>query len=907
MTKIKFNRFLALASTLTLISGSQAVYAQNDQIEEVVVTGFKASLQNSVDIKRSSDSLVEAVSAEDIGKLPDRSIAESLSRLPGLAMQRVNGRAQIISIRGMGPDFNTTLLNGRQQVNTGDNRSVEFDQYPSEFITSAVVYKTPDASVIGQGIGGTVDMQTIKPLDHGKRALVVSGSYEWNSENALNSDADDKGHRATVSWVDQNDDGTFGYALGFSTMDSPTQIQHFNAWGYAEYEDDNGNYVGDVLGGAKPFVQSVALKRDSYMGAFQFKPSDNYSTQLDVFYSDFEEDNIKRGIELPLAVWGDATLRDGYTVRDGIISEGYFDDVRGVIRSDGEFRKAKMIAAGWNQQFQLSDAWSLETDLSYSKAEREDKIFESYSAYVGANDSLKFTRTNKGFKFDSSLDYLDTSNIKLGNLQSWGGSFVEGNQMGYYKEPNIDDELTQFRINATRELNGPISSIEFGINYDEREKRKSTLPEAYLDFGGDLYADLPSKTFKTDLSFLGFTAITGYDPLGPINDGTYRLISGEENSSVADKEWTVKEEILTAYVKFGIDTEVAGLPLRGNFGVQYVDSDQSSSAWAAQGATSPLDPANGNFERHAINDGITYSDWLPSLNLNLHLTDNDVIRMGVARTLTRSRMDDLRASSSYSLSTQSEKLNETSDINNSPWSAGGGNARLKPWISDNYDLAYEHYFDDNLGVFTLQAFYKELDTFVYQRSAVYDFTNVPHDPLFQPKMFLGFASQPVNGEGGIVKGAEASATLMGELVSDALSGFGMTLSASYTESNIKTDFDNGELPGLSRNVQGATVFYESENGFSARVSANYRSKFLGELAGFDAERNQRMVKDQTTVDAQISYEFLSGSLEGLTVSLEGINLTDEPMVTYSGTNTGRIVDYDAYGSTYSVRLNYKFF
>jgi iron complex outermembrane receptor protein len=275
--------------------------------------------------------------------------------------------------------------------------------------------------------------------------------------------------------------------------------------------------------------------------------------------------------------------------------------------------------------------------------------------------------------------------------------------------------------------------------------------------------------------------------------------------------------------------------------------------------------------------------------------------------LTRSRMDDLRASQGFSLSTQSEKLNETSDINNSPWSAGGGNAKLKPWISDNFDLAYEHYFDDGLGVFTVQGFYKELDTFVYQRNAVYDFSNIPHDPAFQPQMYLGYSSQPVNGEGGIVKGAEVSATLMGELFAEQLSGFGVTLSASYTESNIKTDFDNGELPGLSRNVQGATFFYENESGFSARVSANYRSEFLGELAGFDAQRNQRMVKDQTTVDAQISYEFLSGSLEGMTVSLEGINLTDEPMVTYSGTNTGRIVDFDSYGSTYAVRVNYKFF
>ena len=144
------------------------------EVEEVIVTGLRRGLADSISIKRNETSIVEAVSAEDIGKLPDVSIAESIARLPGLAAQRVNGRAQVISIRGLAPDFTTTLLNGRQQASSGDNRAVEFDQYPSELLSGVVVYKTPDAEISGMGLSGTADLRTVRPLEFGDRAVAVN-------------------------------------------------------------------------------------------------------------------------------------------------------------------------------------------------------------------------------------------------------------------------------------------------------------------------------------------------------------------------------------------------------------------------------------------------------------------------------------------------------------------------------------------------------------------------------------------------------------------------------------------------------------------------------------------------------------------------------------------------------------
>src|SRR3954454_15453478 len=163
----------------------------------IVVTGIRRSLQDSIQIKRNSASVVEAVSAEEIGKLPDVSIAESIARLPGVAAQRVGGRAEIVSIRGFSPDFTTVLLNGRQQASSGFNRAVEFDQYPSELMGSVVVYKTPDASISGMGLAGTVDLRTIRPIEYGKRAIAVNLRGQYDEGGGRNKDFSKYGWRGS--------------------------------------------------------------------------------------------------------------------------------------------------------------------------------------------------------------------------------------------------------------------------------------------------------------------------------------------------------------------------------------------------------------------------------------------------------------------------------------------------------------------------------------------------------------------------------------------------------------------------------------------------------------------------------------------------------------------------------------
>ena len=225
----------ALPGAMMLPSVALAQDASEEVMEEIITTGFRGSLRDAMLMKQNSESIVEAITAEDIGKLPDASIAESMARLPGLTAQRLNGRGQQISIRGLGPDFTTALLNGREQVTTGDNRGVEFDQYPSELLSGVTVYKTPDASLIGAGLAGTADLKTIRPLAYGKRALHGNVRYEWTEYDALNAGSDDDGYRYTLTYVDQFADDTVGIAIGIADMSNPGQEERFNSWGISDH------------------------------------------------------------------------------------------------------------------------------------------------------------------------------------------------------------------------------------------------------------------------------------------------------------------------------------------------------------------------------------------------------------------------------------------------------------------------------------------------------------------------------------------------------------------------------------------------------------------------------------------------------------------------------------------------
>lgn len=857
--------------------------------EEVVVTGIRRGLMNSVDIKGTSTSIVEAISAEDIGKLPDVSITDSLARLPGVTAQRLNGRSQVLSVRGLGPDFTTALLNGRPQVSSGDNRGVEFDQYPSEMISQAIVYKTPDATLMGQGLAGTVDMQTIRPLAYGKQALVVNARYIWNDIDALNDDASDDGWRGSFTYVDQFMDDTFGVAFGIAYADTPTQSERYNAWGYP---DVDGNAV---IGGAKPFAQSNELERTGIIGTLEWQVSDRINTSLDLYYTDFQETQYLRGIELPLQ-WSSAQLQPGYQVDDGLITSGTFTNVKGVMRNDLNQRDSELLAGGWNISWDVGESWVLTGDLSYSSMERNDVLLETYSG-TGPNGEPEFDtmgfqmRSGQGALFSSILDYTDPNLVMLTSPQGWGGDVVEGGQLGYNNSPRIEDELTMLDLRAEYEVGGDwLASVEFGVNYQTREKTK-VADEWFLALAnGATSAPLPSQTGFTDLSFIGIPGMITYDPLAAIQSGIFTQ-TRNPNADVVIKSWTVDEDISTAYAMVNFDTDVGSTMMYGNFGLQYVYTDQSSTAESATGGGDDLAlfPTSGSD---------SYGEWLPSLNLTFDFGRNNLLRFAYARTLARARMDQMRASLNWGFDTS--KVDET-DLNNSPWSGSGGNPELRPWIANAFDVSFEKYMDNGIGYVSLAAFYKDLDTWVNDAPEVYDFSGFPTGG-FDPVLNEGLVTIPQNQGGGSIYGFELAGAFDFGYFTDTLSGLGLIASASWTNSDVTVNDNEITLPGLSEDVYNLTAYYENER-FSIRASGRYRSEFLGEVSGFGAGREFRTVDEETVIDGQASW-FFGGKLTGLSLLFQVYNLTDEEFTTFSNDDDRQIIDYQQYGRTYLVGAAY---
>ncbi|WP_197412261.1 TonB-dependent receptor [Rheinheimera sp. EpRS3] len=942
MTKFKLNMLTVALATVGLSSYSiaaQETLADAEQrespaearekakaaasVEVIEIKGFRRSVAESINTKQYSNSIVDSVSAEDIGKLPDSSIAESIARLPGLSAQRLDGRASLISVRGMGGDFNTTTFNGREQVSIGDNRGVEFDLYPSEVISEVVVYKTPDASLITQGIGGTVDLRSVRPLDKSERIINANVRFEKNGLEAVNPDMDDQGKRGSIGYINQFNDGKVGVALAYAHMQSPNQEERWHAWNYDRNEDGIRR-----LGGAKPYVRSSELTRDSVLGVLEFAPNKDLHLTFDAMYVDFEDKQILRGVELPIGYGRDdgSSTIDILEERDGVATRFRANDVKGIVRNDVNFRQAELTSFGANVEYQLSD-WTLEADLSYSKADRKLWVMESYATTgrggnagqgVGDDIIVEMNDSLTGATFTPSLDYSDRALFELGAARNWGvGEVGVDGQDGNLLTPETKDEMTTFKLAANRLLeNDFFSSVEVGVNYSKREKSKVDYGE-YLRVpnyvAGDVNSTLPiaDKYYlgNVSLGYLGMGNMIAYDSLAMYHDGVYDSVV--QGDTVPDKwrgTWTVFEDIYTTYVKADISSYVFDLPLYGNVGVQYVYTDQSSDGF--QVSSRP----EGGLNIDPTTQGDSYSNVLPSLNLVLKVTDEQQLRFGAARTVARPRMDQMNSSFSYGFDRgrNNPGVFNPDDLTTSPWSSGSGNPSLKPIVADQFDLSYEYYYTSE-GYVAAAVFHKDIKDWVANNDTIFDFSdfNTPN-PEDVPITNLGVNTIPDNVGDAKVSGAELTAVVPFNVLTEALDGFGAVLSATFLDSEVDVKGMQQEIPGLSDKVYNFTVYYEKA-GFQFRTSMNYRSEYQGAVRNQTANLDTRTAAAETLWDAQLGYDFSESSidaLKGLSVTFQVQNITDEPFVTnFVDGETGQVIgaqDYQRYGRNFMLGFGYKF-
>lgn len=913
--------FAMLAAATPAVAQDAAATTEEDG--EIVVSGIRAAIENSLEAKRDSAGIIEVISAEDIGKLPDLSIADSLARLPGVTAQRVRGRSQQISIRGLGPDFSLALLNGREVVSSGNNRGIEFDQFPSELIGQGVVYKTPDASLAASGIAGSVDLRTIRPLDYKEALVNVSARFVYNDSGKLNPDFDDKGYRLFASYIDQNDDGTVGWYLGATHQSNPTHfISRELKTSDTRDPADRTNLTGQVRRTADgvfyPFdnprqgVVSREFERTSIAGALQFEPMDTFSLTVDAFWSDQKDSGIFRGTETPIASWSGATF--GSATGSGPFADSAtYNAVVPIVRTDTEGNESNIFAIGTNAEWEFADNLTLTLDYGYSRLDRDDIDYESYAGTgfnrSGPQDTLTFTFPKNGeYSIDTNLDYTDPGVLLLTDPGGWG-------QVGFIKQPKINDELHQLRAELEYEFDTNfVRSIQVGYLMTDRSKdfdsNENFLRASSRFVNGSLTIPAGARVGVTDTGSLGMP-ILAYDPASLLTDGTYVL------QKANDTQWVVDEKVDNAYAMLNLDADLGGMAMKGNVGVRYAKTRQRSLGTVSGGVNDVSD---------------SFENWMPSANLAFEVMEDTFVKVAFAKSITRARLDQLAANqnvtfdSTICADTNSDGRPDTLvadfDPDNRPcFFLGGGNPNLRPYKSTSYDISFEKYFSRGTAL-AVAVFHKDLSDWIVDVGRPVDLTRelplAGFGAFFNanPEVAQGRQNGPLNFSDGKITGIEGTLRLDFVDLSSGLEGLGAAFSYTYADASIDDAAGNSlNIPGYSENVWSAEAFYE-KNGFQTKVSARHRSGFLSEVQNFDGSLSGADAQSETIIDAQIGYTFedRDDALNGFGIQFEVFNLTNEPFVTQNdlfnaagteviGTHPSR---HEVYGRTYNVTLKKAF-
>lgn len=930
-----------LASGAAMAQTAPAPEAPKDatagEQDAIVVTGIRASLQRAQTLKQNNFAVVEALSSEDIGKLPQASVADSLGRLAGLAGERRAGRVSGISVRGFREDFVGTTLNGRELIGIGDNRGVEYDLYPSEIIDNVLVFKTPQSDLTAMGVGGTVDMRTVRPLER-RRALVVNGSFEKNGQKSKNPDFKDSGYRFALSFNDKFADDTIGVALTAATTSSPTQDNFFSVWGYDKGAISSGANAGKYApAGIDISSRSRVLKRTTVAGVIEFKPSDQFSLTLDGLYIDFSDKGISRGFieALPIAADGSTVL----SAEGNHVLSARTTGFNSVLRSDPLDKTGKLKTFGGNLKYDPAEDFHLSLDASHAESSKRDTRGESYSGLGRAGlttqgpDNLRtYTYTPNGLVFsNNSQAYSDYNVVRLAGPQSWGGGLApitaltqtavigkNGQPIGFAQAQDgfvntgiFDETLNALRFEVQKDFaDSFVKHVAVGLRYSDHKKAKTNqgyfLTAQTYPLDGAIPNDYRRGT--ADLNWAGLGNVVAYDALGLINSNFYtRYDAGALEPDRLGDTYTVKEKIWQPFVKADFEGQLGGIRVFGNLGVQGVFTKQTATGFNS------LIGASLRTIATPVSDGASYGRALPSLNLNFDLGSGSTVRFAASKVISRARIDYLNPGSSVKFANNISNVLNT-DPKLGPWSSKSGNAQLRPYEANQLDLSYEYYFAPD-GFISAAAFYKDLVNWNVTSTTIRDYTQF-YIPSYHvgtdtsgnkvaPATFKGINTTYTGGMKGKVKGIELQASVPFGRIVPALEGFGVIAGAAFTDGHLN---DGSRVPGLSDEVYQLTGYFEKA-GFSLRGSLNKRTGWLSEDRGGSNTIDPVNRSGQTLVDAQIGYDFKNAGLpflEGLRVSLQGTNLTNQKDI-YTDSASGLVTRAETFGRTFMLNATYSFF
>lgn len=857
---------LRASVSLILIAGATAAQAQvqatpeprgttadagTDEAGEIVVTGsYAGSLRAATETKRRAAYGVDSISSTDIGKFPTQNVAEALQVIPGVTITRPRGEGLYVSVRGLGPQFQSTLLNGSTVAlndlieNGGANgRQFRFEMLPAEFTSSIDVVKTPTANMTEGALGGNIDVKTFRPFDVGTKTTVnLRGTYTGQTDKVKPN--------ATIITSATSADGQFGILAGAQYWAKAVRNDRFINFGWNRDKFTSAASGGLAAGyytptRTRPTVETEDRKRISGMVSAQWRPSpellttiDVLATRLDVAYDEFGldiyPDDASVAGHRPVIVPSSVKL-DGDTVVGATIN-----DVRFMASREYSLNRHDLLNIGLRQSYD-ADRWHLAGTVNWSSAHSYHPNYNEGTVRSRAMFFAPLTYdSSAGYKaiptFTTTVDAINPANYQLYQFniapkdsKDWdfytrgdvaydvGGFITKLAAGGEYHWRKRDYFRRDFNVNPA--ANTPLSSLGAGA-YEQ-------LP--YDDFlkgvGGNTLRQFLVPVTQAYLDAF-FTPAVQASP----------LTAGDLRSS-----FVVKEKIWGAYARADYGFDVGAVPVTGNLGIRYVHTDQVASGTLTAGNVAT--PAS--FPK-------TFNNWLPSFNLRAELTPDLVGRLAASRVLTRPNVTD-----------SAPRITVSTDAP----TASGGNPQLVPFLATQFDGSLEWYFN-RTGSLTGAVFYKAMDDYITQQNVNIDI----------PGRGTVLLSTQVNGGNAKVYGVEAAYTQVLSFLPAPFDGLG--IQTSYTHTSVKADYTAGsrpirdELIGLSKNSANITGFYE-KGPVSTRLSYVWRDRYLSGTG--------------STTQAP-SYTAAFGSLDGnisvkasdsVTFSLEGINLSGAHLYTYN--------------------------
>jgi iron complex outermembrane receptor protein len=858
-----------------------------ESIEVIQVRGIRGSQKANLNAKRFSDSIVDVVNAEDIGKFPDTNIAESLQRISGVSIDRAKGEGRKISIRGLGPDLVNVTLNGRTVVsanpevnlnNDGGSigRSFSFDVLQADLISGLEVHKSPSATLLEGGVAGSVDMKTHRPLDAGKRIISASLSAAYDDF------AESTDPKASFLFSDIFADDTMGFSLGLAYSDRSLREDRADGIVYAKRDlTVNGEEFSDVYlpGNLRAFHFNDQRERLNVTSAFQYSIQDNLMLSVDALFAAF--DNTQNLSDLPLRQHAgggfgaytalhvnDNDVADAYTITDGVRPR--LDRIRSNGQEELQVFGANLLWEG--------DTVSIEFDTSYSAAEyNEDLVRLGYDATTNSSIDVKLN----GLVPDiiSNADLNDPS--------------IYGLNVAYNDSRIVKDDEIQAKLEATYQVEGDFfSTLQAGVRYSKRTKNSFySRINAAGTFRGALLSDLPGENAIEKFPVTDFlSSFKGDFPrswIEPNIDVAYNHFFIDRKDELLDSAYgtPTTSELIEDVTAFYFQANFANddsLPIRGNFGLRMVRTDSSSTGLVKE--VIAIDPADESVEfSEALSKTVdsTYWDILPSLNITLTLADDVLARFAVAKTMSRPRVEDLSPA--------------TLAVNPSILLVKEGNPHLDPFRATQYDANLEWYYNET-SILSAGLFYKDVESFIYtavsQEPLIVDGAPVLDSDTGEPINLQH--DRPINGEGGGVWGYELN------LQHSFGEHFGTAV--NYTFVDTSAEFSNAGqtfgIPGLSEDNFNGTVYYETDL-WSARISYNYRSEFLAKVAGVGS--NPIFTNSYGQFDFTSSYNLT----DNIVLRFEGINLTGEVTEKYA-INSELMRNYAQTGRRYQLSVSASF-